>query len=120
MSLENNVEFWVSVVPIAFAALLSLALYIVRFAGPFKEVPEIIWWPVYMFVLAVFGGLFAAVGTGLRNLAGFDSDPAYVYFSIFGLVGYLILVAYVPVSIVINKVLAHRYPLPWEKRKSNE
>lgn len=117
MTPENNVAFWSAVVPIALAALLSLSLYIVRFADPFKKAPEIIWWPSYIFVLGVFGGLISAVGTGLRSLAGGDYDPGYLYFSIFGLGGYLILVAFVPVSIVINKVLAHRYPLPWEKQR---
>ncbi len=112
---KQGVEFWATVVPIAFAAQLSLAIYILKFALPFKNAPGRVWWPVYIFVCLLFSGLFGAVGAGISFLAGLPSDPLWVEIARYSILGYLVHVGYVPASIAINKLLKYRYPLPWEK-----
>ena len=115
MEISNSVPFWSTFVPLAFAAFLSMAIYIIKFAMPLKNLRGGLWWLLYTSVCVVFACLFIAITTGLRILAGLESDPAYYWFALAGIYGYLLIVAYVPAAIAINKVLAHRYPLPWEK-----
>jgi hypothetical protein len=74
------------------------------------------WWPLYLFVVAVYSSLFFGIGDGLRYLAGWETSEYSMEVAIASLYGYLFLVSYFPVMFAINKMLADKYPFPWEER----